>query len=135
MGGGRSHRHHQQEGDDNMKLHSVSNILLLFAIFIYQLFGNHNSQLWGNFFYVSLYGYLFVINLNMYRYSITKLNSLVIISAMIYFGFSLVTEILCIIWPSLYSVYISKTHLLLSGVLLILMLFILLTLKIIHHDT
>lgn len=109
-----------------MKRQAIINILFLLFIFIYQLFGDYNNIAWGLVFYMILYGYLFMVNLELLKNTLFFIYRFIFILSLIYFGFSALTMILCLVVPSLFPVFVSNTNLYLSGTLLILVMLIIL---------
>lgn len=112
-----------------MRILAISNIIFLIHIFIYQIFGDYDSVTWRNIFYIGLYGYLLINALMNQVFYFIKIHKMVNISMMIYFGFSFLTEVMCLIWPVLNGIIISATNLYLSGTLLIFIIFAYLTYK------
>ena len=109
-----------------MRTKSIFNISFMLVIFIYQLFGKGvDCELtpeqirWGRIFYIPLYAYITYFNINDLKRCIITIHKHVTWGAVICFGIFTVTDAICFIWTDLYYVIIAKTHLWLSGSLLI----------------
>ena len=111
-----------------MRTQAILNILFLFMVLTYQLAGKHDSIRWGNLFYIFLYLNLLFANRYFYQCA-TGIYKKVMLATIVYFLFSLLMEIICFIWTDLYYVMICKTHIILSGSALLILIFFILTYK------
>lgn len=110
-----------------MRIKVLINLLFLLHIFIYNLYGDYDNQIWNSVYYIGLCLYISINIFADLSQCFVRFHKIALISVMVYFLFFMITEIATILKPELYNDLIINPNLIMSGALVIFMLFITLT--------
>lgn len=95
---------------------------------------NNKLIIWDVTFWIILCVLIISLNIQCLKYSLIKQHKLIFQMTIIYFTYFMISEILCLIIPNLYDDIIHELNLFLSGTIVLLMLFIILTYKSLKND-